>query len=192
MKKKVFTIVITFAIICLVNNVFGSPISLKDAQKTAIQFYYIQKSNNLEVSITDTKVYMSSESNLVSVFSFNTGGFVAICMDDSFKPILAYSLTGNHDVQNLSFEVNEWFINIANKLTMAISSENYSNVQHPDWQNINSGDLPISSSKAGLLTTPDWGQDLYYNTACPADPMASSGHTATGCTATAMAEIMKF
>lgn len=192
MQKRVFAIVILFAIICLANNVFSSPVSLKDAQKTAIQFYSIQKSNVSEVSITDTKMYISSASNMVSIFSFNTGGFVAISMDDSFKPILAYSLTGNHDLQNLSYAINQWFTNIADGMKLVISSENYSNIKHSEWESINSGDMPVSSSKAGLLTTQDWGQGCFYNQYCPDDDLGPCDHCVTGCTATAMAIIMKF
>ena len=41
-----------------------------------------------------------------------------------------------------------------------------------------------------LQTT--WNQGCYFNTLCPADPAGPCGHVWTGCTATAMAQIMKF
>jgi hypothetical protein len=170
----------------------ASPVSISEAEKTAVKFYSQQKNIDSDISIAATKIYNSGNLDLIAVFTFNTDGFVAISLDSRFNPILAYSLTGSHNLSNFSVEIDKWFADIADGFQLEILADNNDGIIHKDWLLIENGDFPILSTKAALLPTPEWGQGCYYNTACPVDAMGSCGHSVTGCTATAMAMIMKY
>jgi hypothetical protein len=170
----------------------AAPVSVFNAQKTATDFYMQQKSDVPNPLVVSTKIFNSGNLDLIAVFTFNTGGFVAICLDNSFKPVLAYSLTGNHDPSEFSADTDRWFSDIANGLNVAINSGKFESILNEDWLLIERGEFPVLANKSGLLTTPEWGQGCYYNTMCPSDNIGPCGHCATGCTATAMAMIMKY
>lgn len=192
MTKRIILLSILILMNVVFNTIFCSPVSISDAQKIATRFYLQQKSDVTDATITSTRVFSPGNHDLISVFTFNTGGFVALCLDNSFKPVLAYSLTGNHDLQKFPEAAEKWFSDIADGLNAAINSGKYENVLNEDWLLIDSGEFPLLANKSGLLTTPDWGQGCYYNTMCPVDELGECSHAATGCTATAMAMIMKY
>ncbi len=190
-KSLLFSFVFVFG--AIVNTLIGSPVSVKDAQKTALKFYSQQKSNVSDATVTATKTYNADGLELVSVFSISTGGFVVMSMDNYFTPILGYSLTGSHDVVSFPIAAEKWIQDIVDGMAMEMQKVDYSEmILHPDWVLIENGTYHSLSLKSGLLTTPEWGQGCYYNTSCPVDAVGSCGHSATGCTATAMAMIMKY
>lgn len=191
--RTLYRFVIAVSLLLVVFQLNATPVSLSDAQKIASKFYMQQKSGVTDVTVIATKTFSSDGIELVSVFSFNSGGFVLMSMDNYFTPVLGYSLTGSHDVTNFPHAAVNWIQDIADGMSIKISQSNYSEMTlHPDWLLIANGEFQDLSLKSGLLPTPDWGQGCYYNTSCPVDAMGSCGHSATGCTATAMAMIMKY
>lgn len=108
-------------------------------------------------------------------------GFVIISGDDRARKILGYSDRGSfsftHLPPQLSAILSQYAAQIASLTTTA---------PDPSWTET----FDASSTNQKLLNTALWNQDYPYNCKCP----ATSEHKlcVTGCTATAMAIVMKY
>ncbi|MDE7407038.1 MAG: C10 family peptidase, partial [Muribaculaceae bacterium] len=109
-------------------------------------------------------------------------GFIAVSADDIAIPILGYSETGIFNADNMPDNMRYWL----NEYTREIA-----------WASKNGIDPGIS-----LKTVPEretiptmcatqWGQGSPYNDLCPINPSTGKPY-ATGCTATALAQVMKY
>lgn len=141
-------------------------------------------------------VSQSGQTNRVNglyVFNVsNNGGFVIVSNDDRTYPILGFSDTGNIDTKNMPANMRAWLQGYADEI---------------EWlkqQNVTIPDQFLKARKAGatrrsgshstaavspLLTT-TWNQGIPYNNLCP--EYSSGNKSATGCVATAMAQVMNY
>ncbi|MDE6410815.1 MAG: C10 family peptidase [Muribaculaceae bacterium] len=106
-------------------------------------------------------------------------GFVIISGDDEAFPILGFSLSGKIDFDNLPPQLKFWldqyeaaFADVTNIKVSTIKTK-----------------AQLLQADGKLLATPLWGQDAPYNILLP---KINDQHPVTGCTATAMAIIMKY
>ncbi len=123
-----------------------------------------------------------SDSARFYIFKGESGGFVIVSGDDRARRILAYSLTGSIDVDNMPQQLSgllEWYSEIIANLPSNI-------VVHPSPASLEETTGPSNSV---LLETYDWGQGDPYNTSCP---VIGGVHSQAGCVATAMAIVMKY
>ena len=124
-------------------------------------------------------------------------GFVIVAADDAVRPVLAYSfhnraLRGDSVGSNMAWWLDGWQQQIAAartaglKATTAIADE---------WRLLDNdpvGDPDPIAAVEPMVTT-QWDQDEPYNDSCPT--MSVWGwtlHAATGCVATAMAQVMRY
>ena len=133
----------------------------------------------------------------------NNGGFVIVSNDDRTEPILGYSDSGTFDPNNMPENMRAWLQGYADEIawlkkhpdaavsTSRRTGESESNIKTPI--------LPLLETK--------WNQGTPYNNLCPyyledeyGNILAYSveyvdddyEHCATGCVATAMAQVMKY
>ncbi len=86
-----------------------------------------------------------------------------------------------------------WFDNYALQIDTAFALNLKSNEAKAKWDEILTNKFPkLNSNSVEPLLTTTWDQGCYYNDMCPDDPAGPCGHTWVGCTATAMAQIMKY
>lgn len=116
--------------------------------------------------------------------------FVIVSADDRVWPVLGYSTQGTFDgkKQPDAFRaiLEQWSKEIAYIKTNNLKPEQKITEQ---WNQLKSGTIiPTSSIVEPMLKT-TWDQWQYYNDLCP---VIDGVRTPTGCTATAMAQIMKF
>lgn len=104
-------------------------------------------------------------------------GFVIVAGDDAGTPVLAYSDHGNMDMDNLPCNVQYWL--------EQYQQQELQLRQHPELAR---QQLHLANSVAPLMTT-KWNQTKPYNNLCPTH---SGKSTYTGCSATALAQIMKY
>ena len=142
-----------------------------------------------------------TEKRVSGLYVFNVsdnGGFVIVSNDDVAVPILGYSDNGTIDPDNMPDNMRAWLQGYADEIAWA--KEHGIKVDDSSIPRINRAPkAPI----APLLTT-TWNQDAPYNNWTPYygisngqyvySTSAQSGyqHCATGCVATAMAQVMNY
>lgn len=131
----------------------------------------------------------------------NNGGFVIVSNDDRTEPILGYSDSGTFDPNNMPENMRAWLQGYADEIAWAKEH----NIQ-PLKVARRTGDANVKTPIAPLVKT-TWNQGTPYNNLCPyyledeyGNILAYSveyvdddyEHCATGCVATAMAQVMKY
>lgn len=171
---------------------FGKSISIKNANKSALEFY---KANTPYKSISgtlDLKIFRIEETDVIALFTFETGGFVAISLFDEVRPLLAYSFNGNLDLDNIPENANSWYLNAGRKILEQSKLNIINNEALLERQSMNAGNFIVNSQKNSYLVSSSWAQGCYFNQYCPEDINGLCGKCVTGCVATAMAQIMYY
>ena len=171
MKKFViFTIVLFVA-----EFSFANPIKMRKAKEKARTF--IQQKH---IGLTPLKLAYSpdGEKEDAPLFVFNVGdkkGFVVVAGNGEDEEIMGYADEGEFDYAALPENLKAWIDGVAGSARMP-GMASVRAVQHP------------TTVIEPLLTT-KWGQRAPFNSACP---VLSGELCPTGCTATALAQVMRF
>lgn len=126
----------------------------------------------------------------------NNKGFVIISADKRITPVLGYSFTGEFTQNDQPPAYKEWMNNYRDQITYIIRNDikpEESTVRR--WKTYSN--TFESKSANGLaevlpLVTTTWSQGCFYNNSCPEDSTGSCNRAIAGCTAIAMAQIMKY
>ncbi len=196
MKKNYFLLLLLISIFSQLN---AKNIPENTAKIVAENFLnHLIKSNDLvqlETSyISNNKNGIASNnSTLFYVFNILNGdGFVIVSADDNIEPILGYSLEKDFDSKNIPSNVEYWFNQTNEQISIVIDQNLTSLSANTKWNSI------LQNTFTSKKTTPtvvkpllktNWNQDPYYNDLCPLD---NGVKTVTGCVATAMAQAMKY
>ena len=130
----------------------------------------------------------------------NSCGFVVVSNDDRTEAVLGYSDKGSFDPNNIPDNMRAWLQGYADEIAWLN--------EHPDAAIIKAprrtSDATIKTPIAPLVQT-TWDQDEPYNNLCPyyyeddygnisysVNYVNGYEHCATGCVATAMAQVMKY
>lgn len=115
----------------------------------------------------------------IYVFDQGQEGYMIVSADDVAAPVLGYSTTGTFDPDNMPDNMRWWLNQYKTEIEAAAQNGT------PSYASINRANrAPI----APLLKT-RWDQNAPYYNNCP---MLVGDYTATGCVATAMAQVMKY
>jgi len=132
-------------------------------------------------------------------------GFIIVSADDNVTPVLGFAFEGKFEIDNQPPALMEWMNGYKKQIK-------YIKAIQPMLSNkIKSAGVKIKSflesetninEVSPLLGSISWDQGTYYNQYCPNDNQTNcsdgksipnpDGHVYTGCTATAMGQIMKF
>lgn len=118
------------------------------------------------------------------VYVFNAGqdgGFVLVSAEDRATQVLGYSDTGSFDYDRMSPEMRNWMAGYVDEITYIRDN----NVEFAQENRANDG-----KRVAPLLGNIMWDQSAPYNNMCPNYDISS--RCATGCVATAMAQVMYY
>ncbi|MGN0213299.1 MAG: thiol protease/hemagglutinin PrtT [Muribaculaceae bacterium] len=177
--KKFLLLVIAAA--CAL-QVSAEQIGVTEAQNKAYQF--VRKASRLK-SFTGTDVqlvYMeSAENGDNSFYVFNTGGngFVIVSADSNSEEVLGYSDNGTFDPANIPPAMEEMFEQYKSEISYAATLDIEPSATA----------TPTRKAIAPLCAT-KWNQSSPYNNLCPM--YSTTQRCVTGCTATAMAQVMKY
>jgi hypothetical protein len=196
MKIKLFLFVVS-TVFCF--HLFAGNVSLQQAQKVALNFYY-EKYNQFEGQVSYDKIsihWLHSETDgiqyLYYVFQVNLGGFVIVSADDRLNPVLGYSFKNKFVIENQPPNVRWWLWQYADQVKYAWEKQleqekdiagKWAKYLNDDFSQNKS--FPDGKEVEPLLTTL-WDQGLPYNYYCPIPP--TGGHVWAGCMATAIAQI---
>ena len=123
--------------------------------------------------------------------SGSDGGYVIISADDRTEPILGYVEQGSFDPDNIPENMRSWLQSYADQIKFIVDNDIQPGSPLIKKRNKVQG---TKHSVPEMLTT-RWNQGSPYNITCPKYYKEEDGtqhYPATGCTATAMAQVMYF
>ena len=123
----------------------------------------------------------------------NSKGFTIVSGDDRLPEIVGYSSQGSYDENNLPkgfISFMKAYQNLYNKVNLGDAETLKNLAEIKAWRNKKNASAETSSAVAPLLGNIEWDQTSPYNNMCP---RYDSVHVAaTGCVATAMAQVMAY
>ncbi len=182
---------VLFLLIAFSLGLFASPVTLESAKSIAVNFYKNTTSKS-KVVISDAITYQKDGLATFYVITFENGGFVIVSADDAVIPILGYSISSTFDKNNLPVAEENWLTSYSNYIKYIVDNHlgNVETLQK--WGKIRNNEFEKSKQAVNPLCTTKWDQTCWYNELCPIDSVGPCGHAATGCVATAIAQVMKF
>lgn len=188
MKQRFTSFLLLLALSCAF--AFAGPVTLEQAKGKAAKF--MKELNGSVLQASETPEYApartirgvktNTETPAYYVFnSENESGYVIVSGDDNTDEILGYSTNGSFDMDNMPENVKAWLHGYTEQIALMenyVHQEQSSQAQYSaQWTAI----APMTSTK--------WNQGSPYNNMCP---LHEGTRSVTGCTATAMAQVMKF
>lgn len=138
------------------------------------------------------KMNLSQESYYVFP-NANSKGFTIVSGDDRLPEIVGYSSQGSYDENNLPegfVSFMKAYQNLYNKVNLGDAEALKNLAEIKAWRNKKNASAASTSAVAPLLGNIEWDQTSPYNNMCP---KYDSVHVAaTGCVATAMAQVMAY
>lgn len=123
----------------------------------------------------------------------NSKGFTIVSGDDRLPEIVGYSSQGSYDENNLPegfVSFMKAYQNLYNKVNLGDAEALKNLAEIKAWRNKKNASAETSSAVSPLLGDIEWDQTSPYNNMCP---RYDSVHVAaTGCVATAMAQVMAY
>ena len=183
----------------------AEPISKQSALYSA-QAYMLSKGKNINATQTPFKSsrkgaaqQTNEEEAYYYVFNAgNDGGYVIVSGDDRTEPILGYVDHGTFDPENIPENMRSWLQLYADQIKFIIDND----IQPGDPRIKKRNKVAGIKHSVGEMLTTRWNQGRPYNLTCPdyykeddeeeAEPLPLRNGPATGCTATAMAQVMYF
>lgn len=184
--KKITFILSLFAL--YVNIVFANPIDPEKALETANNFWtsQIKKSETLilkspeKMAKAGSRIHIQENNPQYYICTpENSEGFIIVSGDDALTPIIGYSTEMTNENNEMPAVLIEWLNEYSEYVNAVRKGE-----AEPVKKSTRAGKTAIAPM---LKTT--WDQTSPYNNLCPE---VNGQKTPTGCTATAMAQIMKF
>lgn len=181
---------------------FAERVSQSDAATVASNFLNgaVKTSSSTKKSKAATPARMTlktaasstaSESQFY-VYENPDGGWVMVSADDVANPVLAYSKTGSFNFEKMPTNVKAWLKSYENDIKTASEAGLQADEETAaKWDNLKKGLHKVGTPVVSNLIKTKWDQDGVYNSKCPYDETAQE-NTATGCVATAMAQIMNY
>ena len=123
----------------------------------------------------------------------NSKGFTIVSGDDRLPEIVGYSSQGSYDENNLPegfISFMKAYQNLYNKVNLGDAEALKNLAEIKAWRNKKNASAASTSAVVPLLGNIEWDQTSPYNNMCP---RYDSVHVAaTGCVATAMAQVMAY
>lgn len=185
-------ILLTFSfLVALVVTSFAQQVSVADATQRARAFWSNPSSparnHRVMASAQPKLAYTAQKGSAVYFYVFNNAGgegFVIVGGDETAKQILGYSFSGTFDYATMPANVKWWLSQYENDIRQGIANANASAQKK----------APANNTKADVadLILTKWNQNSPFNNAIPnLEGAKGDDRFATGCVATAMAQIMK-
>lgn len=186
MNKKWYILPLLVASIMALQPVAASPVTPRRAATVAQHFWRTSFSAKQADTLVDASAHWPFSG--IYLFTNPAGGYVLVAADDAVRPILGYSPTGRIDPANMPQPLTEWLEGYQRQIDFVRAN----NVQPyaadaAEWQRLEQGLAAKQPAEAvvGPLLSTNWDQIEPYNELCP-------NSAATGCAATAQAQMMKF
>ncbi len=130
------------------------------------------------------------------IINLKPDGYVIVSAEDTYNPILGYSLKSSYDENRKNKVFESWITTYAEKIDYLRANDiAATDEMEARWAHyLNAGRKELAGQAKGRdidpLLTSTWNQDYPYNAMCPEDEDGPGGHVYAGCVATAMSIIM--
>ncbi len=162
----------------------AAPVSESAARVIAAQFMAKKQLGN--ISTATPRMLRGKATNQPALYVFNTEkagcGWVIVSGDDRTQQVLGYSDHGNYDPNNVPENMQAWLDQYVEEI--ACLDEGETSTYQGEAATTNKAGTPV----APMLSS-QWAQGAPFNLQCP---KTNSNYCVTGCTATAMAQIMYY
>ena len=181
--RRGLSLALMMLLLVLTLGVKAGNVDVRRARQVATTFLNINGAQSPQ--LTD----VSASAGFSNVYVFTTeNSFVLIAADDCARPILGYSLTGRFDIENMPDNKRAWIEGYSNEIQYAKEHQKRATAEvAQQWRDLVEGNP--NSGRAITVVAPliqtQWNQDWPYNNLCP-------DGTVTGCSATAMAQVLKY
>lgn len=187
MKKSVLSF---FCLVLCVLMAQAGPVDKQQAQQQA-QAFFAQKGKTLKKSSKPFKAPRKGATTEGDAYYYvfnseGNNGFVIVSGDDRTAPVFGYSDTGSFDENNIPENMQAWLAGYVDEIKALGADESAAN-----------GKLLSAPQKAEAVKRPVaplltalWNQSSPYNDNCPL--YDGTNKSATGCVATAMAQVMYY
>ena len=189
MKKTTALLIMLFAFVFVNAN----PVDVATAKKIAENYF---KSKNVETTSLELTCKAEQENEIYTyyyVFSAQPQGFIIISGEDNITPILGYSFENEFVTEGMPANIARWLDGYKRQIRYVIENNiSTTDEVRGEWEKYSVQNIEIDNNR-GVIVAPmiatKWDQGAPYNNFCP-----GSGNTkaVTGCTATAMAQVMKY
>ncbi|MDF1547190.1 MAG: C10 family peptidase [Bacteroidales bacterium] len=209
MKNVLFLISLFISV-----NIFAQTVTLSEAEQVAQNFYRelykIKNKKTLESIQLSTTSNTLKSGQVKSLYVFNNekdAGFVIVAGNKLVYPVLAYSLSGNFDENEMPPAVKDWLEGYKKQIESIDNFKQLSdNKNLMAWEKYSDSNFDTKYLSSALntlksdvamdvppLISTTWNQGNYYNALCPeCSSGGSGGHVWAGCVATAQAQLMKY
>lgn len=184
--KKLILAVLFMAVL----SAWAKPVDQERAARVAQNFWQSASLGEWQ-GMTDVSANVGIDE--IFVFANPQGGFVIVSADDCALPILGYSATSIFAIP-VPENVQDWLNGYAWEIRQLQQHAVEASIRvSAEWKSYSNGDsnVPTLVTTVAPLLSTTWSQGTYYNSLCPTDA-STNQHTATGCVATAMAQVMKY
>lgn len=203
--RKIFTFFIAF--LFLGGITYAKKVEVAEARKAALTYInqldqLDKKPSSLELIevVGDFASPFATEKLTTTpyyyVFNFaNADGYIIMSADDAVVPVLAYSNQKEYQKENQPDAFVKWMDKYRREIKDIIENQMEAGKEiEQQWTRLKSG-LPLNIDKNAQVVNPlcttTWDQMENYHELCPYDNDYNQ-YVATGCVATAMAQIMKY
>ena len=173
----------------------AAPVDVVQAKEIALTFWNQSgcavRSGNTSSDFREVASQAGFQNLYIFVKEEGTG-FVVMSANDIARPVLGYSESGNFDVANLPSSVAAWLGGYDRAIGEAVAHQVVASAEvSAEWAALANGTLaaPKSTTAVNPLLSTSWDQGSPYNAMCPG---SAYNRAPTGCTATAMAQVMKY
>lgn len=188
--RKLFTLLL--ALFCF-TGIWAEEVTEEQALEQALDFLSNQTTASgrpRHTQGTTPQLTLASKVNDLYVFNVkDNGGYVIVSNDDRTIPVLGFSENGKFDENNMPDNMKAWLQGYADEI--AWLKQHNTTTTGP--KKVRSKVGSHSTTAVAPLCTSTWYQDAPYNNQCPTyNSWSGSGKSATGCVATAMAQVMYY
>lgn len=169
---------------------FAGPVTKQQAQEMAAQFlagksitHRASSASQMHVKVVMNAVDEAGQPYLYAVQPDNQRGFVIVSGSDLTSSIIGYSDEGTFDLQDMPENLRSWLQSYIDQIKWM--EKNHINAATNTVRRATA----VKSSVSPLLSTL-WDQNAPYNNMTPL--YDGVNHAATGCVATAMAQVMNY
>lgn len=176
----------------------ANPVDIRTAREVGMKFMNANTKTPLRNAdeLLWVTTYNTNRGN-AAFHIFNTqGGFVIVSADDCATPILGYSSEGHFDMENIPIQLQEYLQGFVEQIEYGIENHVQADKRTAEqWERVKTTGY-LTNNRTNKVVEPllstKWSQGCLYNALCPEDEAGECGHVWTGCTATAMAQIMNY
>mgnify|MGYP002623482419 CR=1 FL=1 len=188
---------------------YAGPVTREQARQTASQFLAAKGGSHRAPSLLTEQAPVLNAVDKAGnpyIYAFNAGndaGYVLVSGDDRFVDVLGYSVNGSFDSSNMPDNMRAWLQGYVDEMKWAIEHHYAKIIDNYEGNAPRRSESVVKAAVEPFVLT-RWNQSAPYHNLTPYYTISQNtyyysktfntgySHCATGCVATAMAQVMKY